>query len=135
MYPFKIGMKFPFSSLVRDFLAFVKVSPSQVMPQVWRVLRGLEVLSEKHSIPFSFEDLGFTYDLRSSGAGRFTLAVKDAREALILRADKANDRGWMSQFFFVQKDSLSSEGAFLEESLHKDRKTIPLSYGPDSEGR
>ncbi|CAH9086122.1 unnamed protein product, partial [Cuscuta europaea] len=41
----------------------------------------------------------------------------------------------MSQFFFVQKDSLSSEGAFLEESLHKDRKTIPLSYGPDSEGR
>ncbi|CAH9082811.1 unnamed protein product [Cuscuta europaea] len=135
MYPFKIGMKFPFSSLVRDFLAFVKVSPSQVMPQVWRVLRGLEVLSEKHSIPFSFEDLGFTYDLRSSGAGRFTLAVKDAREALILRADKANDRGWMSQFFFVQKDSLGSEGAFLEESLHKDRKTIPLSYGPDSEGR
>ncbi|CAH9094363.1 unnamed protein product, partial [Cuscuta europaea] len=41
----------------------------------------------------------------------------------------------MSLFFFVQKDSLGSEGAFLEESLHKDRKTIPLSYGPNSEGR
>ncbi|CAH9120093.1 unnamed protein product [Cuscuta europaea] len=135
MYPFKIGMKFPFSSLARDFLAFVKVSPSQIMPQVWRVLRGLEVLSEKHSIPFTFEDLGFTYDLRSSGAGRFTLAVKDAREALILRADKANDRGWMSLFFFVQKDSLGYDGAFLEESLHKDRKTIPLSYGLNSEER
>ncbi|CAH9071283.1 unnamed protein product [Cuscuta europaea] len=135
MYPFKIGMKFPFSPLARDFLAFVKVFPSQIMPQVWRVLRGLEVLSEKHSIPFTFEDLGFTYDLHSSGAGRFTLAIKDAREALILMADKANDRGWMSLFFFVRKDSLGSDGAFLEESLHKDRKTIPLNYGSNSEER
>ncbi|CAH9112749.1 unnamed protein product [Cuscuta europaea] len=135
MYPFKIGMKFPFSRLVRDFLAFVRVSPSQIMPQVWRVLRALEVLSEKHSLALDFEDLGFTYDLRSSGAGRFTLAVKEGKEALIHKVDKANDRGWMNLYFFVNKESLGADGSFLEENLHKERKTIPLVPGLHSEER
>ncbi|CAH9090914.1 unnamed protein product [Cuscuta europaea] len=128
-------MKFPFSRLVRDFLAFVGVSPSQIMPQVWRVLRALEVLSEKHSLVLDFEDLGFTYDLRSSGADRFTLAVKEGKEALIHKVDKANDRGWMNLYFFVNKESLGSDGSFLEENLHKERKTIPLVPGPHSEER
>ncbi|CAH9123261.1 unnamed protein product [Cuscuta epithymum] len=134
-YPFKIGMKFPFSPLTRGFLEFVNLSPSQIMPQVWRILRALEVVSEKYGIPFEFEDLGFTYELRTSGPGRFTLAMKDRKPRLIHKVDKANDRGWMHWYFFVLKDSLGSEGSFLEDNLHKEKKTISIPHGPKSEER
>ncbi|CAH9139235.1 unnamed protein product [Cuscuta epithymum] len=134
-YPFKIGMKFPFSPLTRGFLEFVNLSPSQIMPQVWRILRALEVVREKYDIPFEFEDLGFTYELRTSGPGRFTVAMKDKKPRLIHKVDKANDRGWMHWYFFVLKDSLGSEGSFLEDNLHKEKKAISIPYGPKLEER
>ncbi|CAH9050625.1 unnamed protein product [Cuscuta epithymum] len=102
------------------------------MPQVWRILRALDVLSEKYVIPFEFEDLGFTYELRTSGPGRFTLGLKEKKARLIHKVDKANDRGWMGMYFFVLKNSLGNEGSFLEDNLRKEKKAISLPSGPKS---
>ncbi|CAH9084038.1 unnamed protein product [Cuscuta europaea] len=106
------------------------------MPQTWRLIRSLEVLIEKYGLKFSAHDLGYTYDLRTSGKGRFILIVKSGRDPLILGISNANDRGWMTKFFFVERSSLGESGGFLTDNWRtagEDQKTIPLEFGPQAE--
>ena len=41
---FATGFRFPFLSLIREFFAYFEISPSQVLPNVWRTLLALLVL-------------------------------------------------------------------------------------------
>ncbi|CAH9093937.1 unnamed protein product [Cuscuta europaea] len=113
----KLGVQYPFSELVSGFLALPQVSPCQVMPQTWRLLRSLEVLIEKNGLKFTSRDLVLTYDLRTSGKSRFILTLKTGRNPLILGISNANDRGWMEKFFFVERASLGEHGNGLMDSL------------------
>ena len=60
-YPFKIGHKFPFSSLVQDALSFWSLSPSQVMPSGWRLLRSLDRIIDR------FPEIGFSFEVFEIG--------------------------------------------------------------------
>ncbi|CAH9133902.1 unnamed protein product, partial [Cuscuta epithymum] len=117
-YPFeKLGVRFPFSELVKGFIARAQISPCQIMPQAWRLLRSLEYLIEKHNLQYSAEDLSFTYDLRTSGRGRFTLVTKAGADPIILGINSANDRGWITKFFFVEKASLGEHAQSFPDRL------------------
>ncbi|CAH9114366.1 unnamed protein product [Cuscuta europaea] len=107
------------------------------MPPTWRLIRSLEVLIEKNGSKFSADDLGFTYDLRTSGKGIFMVIVKPGREPLVLGISNANDRGWMTKFFFVEKSSLGEHEDFLVDKWRTagEQKTISLAYGPQAEER
>ncbi|CAH9110112.1 unnamed protein product [Cuscuta epithymum] len=102
------------------------------MPQTWRILRSLEFLMEKETLSYSVDDLGFTYDLRNSGKGRFILTAKTGMEPLILGVDGANDRGWLSKFFYVERSSLGEVGDLLPDRLRTtgETKTFSLDFGP-----
>ncbi|CAH9112309.1 unnamed protein product [Cuscuta epithymum] len=107
-----------------------------MMPQTWRILKDNEVLSEKFNIPFEALDIGYTYDLRTSRIGRYTLTAKDNREAIVSCVDKVNDRGWQTKFFFVQRSSLHPDGSFLEDAwLNGDKGSMSLRQGLEAEER
>ncbi|CAH9104573.1 unnamed protein product, partial [Cuscuta europaea] len=126
-YPFeKLGLRFPFSALVSGFISLAKLSPCQIMPQTWRLLRSMEFLIEKNGLSFASEDLGFSYDLRTSGKGRFILTLKPGTKPLVLGISNANDRGWLTRFFFVERSSLSGSGDYLPDRLRVAGK--PLSF-------
>ena len=108
-YPFRIGHKFPFSSLVQDFLATLSLAPCQVMPQAWRVLRVLDLVNAQTGAGFDFGALWYNYFIGSKSSSRVQLRVRRGRKALVASPD-VNDRGWGSKFFFVKRSSLEKEG-------------------------
>ncbi len=109
-YPFRVGHTFPFSPLVQSVLRHFNLSPGQLMPHSWRVLRVLDEAMLKHDLPFDFVDLMHSFFPNPSGPGRFVLQLKPQRPALALGL-KASDRGWNYKFFFVRIDSLGGAGA------------------------
>ncbi len=109
-YPFRVGHAFPFSLLVQSVLRHFNLSPGQLMPHSWRVLRVLDEAMLKHDLSFDFVDLMHSFFLNPSGSGRFVLQLKPQRPALALGL-KASDRGWNHKFFFVRIDSLGGVGA------------------------
>lgn len=109
-YPFKIGHRFPFSPLVQQFFKSMSVPPAQVMANVWRVLRGLDLLSSRHGLEVQAADLGHAYYIGTRTPGRANLLVRLGTQALIPDADQINDRGWRSRFFFVRQETLGEAG-------------------------
>ena len=47
---FKDGMRFPIPKLIRDVCDHYEISPSQLMPNAWRVLMSLDSLSIRHGV-------------------------------------------------------------------------------------
>ncbi|KAK2648951.1 hypothetical protein Ddye_016440 [Dipteronia dyeriana] len=62
--PFRIGLRLPIPPLARKLLNFFNFTPSQLMPNGWRILLGLEVLIEIMNLEFSFEKFLYTYQLK-----------------------------------------------------------------------
>ncbi|KAK2655167.1 hypothetical protein Ddye_008219 [Dipteronia dyeriana] len=59
--PFRIGLRFPIPPLARQLLNFFDIALSQLMPNGWRILLGLQVLIEKMDLEFSFKNFLCTY--------------------------------------------------------------------------
>ncbi len=104
-YPFKVGHVFPFSPLVQSVLRVFGVSPGQMMPQFWRVLRGIDETMKRNHLPFDLEDLLYSYFVNQSGPGRFALQLKHQMSALV-HCTQTNENDWGNKFFFVRLDSL-----------------------------
>ena len=104
-YPFKVGHVFPFSPLVQSLLRAFGVSPGQLMPQSWRILRGIDETMRKNHLPFDLEDLLYSYFMNQSGPGRFVLQLKHQMSALVHCA-QTGEKDWGNKFFFVRLESL-----------------------------
>ena len=125
-YPFKIGHKFPFSSLVQDVLSFWRLSPSQIMPSGWRLLRSLDRIIDRFpEIGFSFEVFEYNYYPFRSRSNLYSFRVRTGRKPLVSRLD-VNDRGWKHRFFFVDVESLGfgTDCPFLKTEWSSDSKCI-----------
>uniref|UniRef100_A0A803MWW1 SKP1 component POZ domain-containing protein n=1 Tax=Chenopodium quinoa TaxID=63459 RepID=A0A803MWW1_CHEQI len=116
-YPFVIGHTFPFSSVVRQFLSRVRVFPCQLLPQNWKVLRILDLLSAKLGIELDVRDLCYPYTIRTSGKGRVGLRLKDSADPLVTDLEKALDKKWYYRFFFVRIYSLGDDNDFLIDTI------------------
>lgn len=111
-YPFDIGMKFPFSKLVRDLLVDMQISPAQLMPFSRRILACLEVMEAKHKLGITVDVIKRCYSLKKFYGCFFGFTTK---RSLILNVEGANDRQWSKDYFFADKSSLGEAGAFLPE--------------------
>ena len=123
-YPFKIGHKFPFSGLVQDALSFWSLSPSQIMPSGWRLLRSLDRIIDRFpEIGFSFEVFEYNYYPFRSRSNLYSFRVRTGRKPLVSRLD-VNDRGWKHRFFFVDVESLGfgTECSFLKTEWSSESK-------------
>lgn len=112
-YPFDIGMTFPFSTLVIDVLSFLHVSPGQLMPFAWRTLACLDAIEKKHHLKISAEVVKCCYSIKKFSNCRFGFVNKNKDEPLILNNDTVNDRGWKSDYFFVNKGTLNKFSDYL----------------------
>ena len=125
-YPFKIGHKFPFSSLVQDTLSFWNLSPSQIMSSGWRLLRSLDRIIDRFpEIGFSFEVFEYNYYPFRSRSNLYSFRVRTGRKPLVSRLD-VNDRGWKHRFFFVGVESLGfgTDCSFLKTEWSSDCKCV-----------
>ena len=123
LYPFLLGLKYPFPPLIEEFFRVTKLSYSQAMPMVWRVLYTLEILNRSEISPLGLPEIAFCYNLRSHGSSRFLFQRKSNRESLILKTTK-NDIGWKEKFFFVRRDSIPGGEDIPIQWVNKGRISI-----------
>ena len=89
---FVAGFRFPFPNLIREFFAYFGISPSQVLPNVWRTLLAV-----------------FSYFLKEHDyeKGRYTLYRRRGRENLIVELSMS-DKMWKNDYFFISDDCLEN---------------------------
>ncbi|MFS7978247.1 hypothetical protein Hanom_Chr10g00913311 [Helianthus anomalus] len=103
-FPFTLGLRSPFPDFITEFFRVTKISFSQTMPMLWRVLLVLDRIKNAHIPDLSVHDLPLAYRLRCHGSCRF-LFYSTCSDPLILRATR-NEEEWKSKFFFVKRNSI-----------------------------
>ena len=58
-------MTIPMGTLTRNFLMFFRLSPTQCVPNMFRVLRSIEVLNEIMNLNLTHHDVNWIYNLHN----------------------------------------------------------------------
>jgi hypothetical protein len=115
LYPFTIGLSFPFPKLICDFIENLGVAFTQIMPYVWRVLLTAHAMSVTQNVDITLGDLLLAYKYRSLGDGTFTLRGEERKKGFVhMASDK--DQGWRGTFLYLKTDSLGHDLSFMQKT-------------------
>ena len=79
------GLRFPVSSLVKQFLHFTRAPPAYIHPNVIRILTGGCVLNLFYQLDLSLVEVCFAYTLRLVQGGRLSLSAQSPRLQFVTR--------------------------------------------------
>ena len=71
-----VGIHFPVSSLVKQFLHFTRAPPDYIHPNVIRILIGCCVLNLLYQMDLSLMEVCFAYTLRLAHDGRLSMSAQ-----------------------------------------------------------
>lgn len=111
-YPFKIGLRLPFSPRARDLMQIYQISSGKIIPQVWRILSVIDRVTTSWEEAFTFHDLLLCYEIRVKSKNKITLHAKARLEPLVCGV-QSDDRGWKNIYVFVKRSSLGEIGKML----------------------
>ena len=74
-----VGLRFPISSLVKQFLHFSRVPPALIHPNVIRILTGCSVLNLLYQLDISLVEVCFIYTLKLGHVGRVSMSAQSPR--------------------------------------------------------
>ena len=105
-FPFRIGFRFPFPPFVQEVLDYYGVAPSQLMPNAWRSLLGIEVIVRVKGKRVDLVDFKSSYYLKQHDAdkGRFLFTLRANKKAWVTELVPSNKRGWRKKYCFVKGD-------------------------------
>ncbi|KAJ0733767.1 hypothetical protein HanPI659440_Chr11g0412111 [Helianthus annuus] len=104
VYPFSLGLRYPFLEFIMQFFRTSDLYFAQTMPMVWRVLIVLNQIKTLHVLDLCIKDIPIAYRLWSHVNSRFLL-FSSSSNPLILKVTRNKD-GWQRKFFFVRWDSI-----------------------------
>ena len=76
---FAAGLRFPVSSLVKQFLHITRAPPALIHPNVFRILMGCSVLNFLYQLDISLVEICFVYTLKLGTRGRLSMSVHRPR--------------------------------------------------------
>jgi hypothetical protein len=119
---FLAGLRLPFPEIARDFVLFLMVTPSHIMPNAWRYLFASYilwrlVLKKKMKILQFFN----IYRPRQTSEGMIVLCVRHPPIFIKLKSGLTNNKFWEQQFFRVSGEWECSEGTLLPENRRMPR--------------
>ena len=71
------GVRFPIDPLLADFLDFFRINPTQVSPNIFRIIMGVVELNRRLGLNLTVHDIIATYSLRSTQHEAFSLRPRD----------------------------------------------------------
>ena len=77
------GMTIPIGILIRNFLRFFRLSPTQCAPNMFRVLGSIEALNERMSLNLTHHDVNWIYNLHNLKGQGYYLKSKHPEIRLI----------------------------------------------------
>jgi hypothetical protein len=97
---FLVGLRLPFPEIARDFVFFLMVAPSQIMPNTWRYLFASYILwrlvLKKEMTILQFFNI---YRPRQTSEGMIELCVRHPPVSIKLKSGLTNNKFWEMQFF------------------------------------
>jgi hypothetical protein len=113
-YPFRLGIRWPFTPLSRAFMTQFSLSPGQLMPQFWRIIQVIErVTKDWGRDPFTVTDLLTAYNVSTHPYHRYGLFPRGRKDTMLVHGTQVYDRGWRSRYVFVARSSLTEEGGWV----------------------
>jgi len=120
---FMTGLRLPFLEIARDFVMFLMVAPSQIMPNAWRYLFASYILwrlvLKKEMKIFQFFHI---YRPRQTPEGMIKFSVRHAPIFIKLKSGLTNNKYWEQQFFRV-----SGEWECPEDYDLPEQRRMPLT--------
>ena len=95
------GVRFPIDPLLADFLNYFSLSPTQVNPNIFRIVMGTVELNRRLGLELSTYDIVWTYILhRNSKTESYSLRPKDINYTLVNGLPDTN-RGFDDDYLVV----------------------------------
>jgi hypothetical protein len=119
---FLARLRLPFPEIARDFVLFLVVAPSQIMPNAWRYLFASYILwrlvLKKEMKILQFFNI---YRPRQTSEGMIELCVRHPPVFIKLKSGLTNNKFWEMQFFRVSGEWECPEGTLLPENRRMPR--------------
>ena len=96
------GMTIPMGNLTRNFLRFFRLSPTQCAPNMFRVLRSIEVLNERINLNLTHHDVNWIYNLHHMKGQRYYLKSKYS-EIRLIQCLSISNKGLKEDFLIFSK--------------------------------
>ena len=80
-----VGVRFPVSAIVKQFLHFTRAPPALIHPNVIRILIGSSVLNHLHQLDLSLVEIFIIYFLSVGPGGRMSMSVLSPRLQIVNR--------------------------------------------------
>jgi hypothetical protein len=102
------GIRFPLDPLMADFLSHLRLSPSQVNPNVFRIVMGTAVLNRRLGLELGIHDILRTYILHhNTKTDAYSLRPRDVDFTLVNGLPDTN-RGFDEDYLIVSGEWFSS---------------------------
>uniref|UniRef100_A0A2N9ECV3 Uncharacterized protein n=1 Tax=Fagus sylvatica TaxID=28930 RepID=A0A2N9ECV3_FAGSY len=76
------GVRFPIDLLLADFLDYFRISPTQISPNIFRIVNGVAELNRRLGFNLTVHDIIATYFLRTTQHEAFSLRPRDVNNTL-----------------------------------------------------
>ena len=77
------GVRFPIDTLLADFLDYFHLRPSQISPNIFRIVMGVVELNRRLGLNLTVHDIIATYSLRTTQHEAFSLRPRDVNNTLV----------------------------------------------------
>uniref|UniRef100_A0A2N9GR11 Uncharacterized protein n=1 Tax=Fagus sylvatica TaxID=28930 RepID=A0A2N9GR11_FAGSY len=77
------GVRFPIDPLLADFLDYFRLSPSQISPNIFRIVMGVVELNRWLGLNLTVHDIIATYTLRTTQHEAYSLRPRDVNNTLV----------------------------------------------------
>ena len=77
------GVRFPIDPLIADFLDYFHLSPSQISPNIFRIVMGVVELNRRLGLNLIVHDIIATYTLRTTQHEAYSLRPRDVNNTLV----------------------------------------------------
>ena len=77
------GVRIPMGPMMRNYLRFVRLTPTQYIPNVFRILGCVDALNEKMGLQLTHHDVNWVYSLHHPKGKEYYLKTKQLEVRLI----------------------------------------------------
>lgn len=99
---FKFSFKFPITKFVKEIIIYYNLAPTQLMPNAWRILLGIEVLAERLGIEFLMSEFINCYSLVENNDDLSRYLFRSQHKYSIINDSSTINKLWKSKYIFVR---------------------------------
>ena len=97
------GMTIPMGTFIRNFLRFFRLFPTQCAPNMFRVLRRIEVLNERMSLNLTHHDVNWIYNLHHLKGHGYYLKSRYP-EVRLIQCLPTSNKGLKEDFLILSRE-------------------------------